>query len=201
MPVCLMKRTTFHCDLLRMCRLCAGDECRLARGAGRAASGYPGDRGRLPGSGAGWTREFSGICGREHAGARPDVRPQRRQLAHGVEHRPRPARLPLERLREADQVAARCRCRARPCRRSRTCRRDRSGCAARSGGCPRVRAGRCRRTAGRRRSCDRVGRRHPAAHQHAHQPPGDDLDADRHLVDLLALHPPHDRRASTARLP
>ncbi len=34
--------------------------------------------------------------------------------------------------------------------------------------------------------------RHPVAQQHAHQPPADDLDADRGLVDLVPLHPPHD---------
>ena len=46
-----------------------------------------------------------------------------------------------------------------------------------------------------------VRRRDPAAQQHAHQPPGDDLDADRHLVDLLALHPAHDGERSSCRLP
>jgi hypothetical protein len=38
-----------------------------------------------------------------------------------------------------------------------------------------------------------VRRRHPASHKNPDEPLGDDLDADRHFVDLLALHPPDDR--------
>src|SRR6185437_9108779 len=120
-----------------------------------------------------------------------NLAPLRRKLAHGIEERPRPSGLALERLREADQVA-----------RAAGVELDH---AARREAVVRTDQAALRRLAIFRRSgqinaeertivnrARYIGGRGPASHQHAHEPPRDDLDADGHLVDLLALHPPHD---------
>src|SRR5690348_3088903 len=135
-------------------------------------------------------RALRSSASRKSAALGQGVRALRRELAHRVEERPRPTGLPLERLRETDQVA-----RAAGIELDHAAGREpivgTDQAALR--GLPILR---------RRRQVDaeeravmrgtlrsrRFDRCRPTPQQHADEPPRDDLDANGHLVDLLPLH-------------